>query len=59
MGHSVDEFFVALDEDSAQGKVLPNWWVTTCFSCIFDVPEWSSLTLGMENFTWKLVFFCP
>ena len=28
MGHSADEFFVALDQDSAQGKTLPNWCVT-------------------------------
>ena len=28
MGHSVDEFFVALEQDSLQGKKLPNWWVT-------------------------------
>ena len=27
MGRSVDEFFVVLDQDSAQGKILPNWWV--------------------------------
>ena len=40
MGHSVDEFFVALEQDSAQGKVLPNWWVTTCFmhlQCLWKV----------------------
>ena len=28
IGRSVDEFFVALDQDSAQGKTLPNWCVT-------------------------------
>lgn len=28
MGRSSDEFFVALDQDTAQGKTLPNWCVT-------------------------------
>ena len=27
MGHSVEEFFMAVKHDSAEGKVLPNWWV--------------------------------
>ena len=36
MGHSADEFFVALDQDTEQGKTLPNWWVN-CVLSIYDV----------------------
>jgi len=31
MGKSVDDFFHDLDEDTKNGKVLPNWWVMFCF----------------------------
>jgi alpha-mannosidase len=37
MGRSADDFFVALDQDSAQGKTLPNWCVHV--PCIYDVPD--------------------
>ena len=53
MGRSVDEFFVALDQDSAQGKTLPNWCGTP--SCILNVSDGSYSLLGAENFTSKLV----
>ena len=36
MGHSADEFFVALDQDTEQGKTLPNWCVN-CVLLFYDV----------------------
>ena len=54
MGHSVDEFFVALDQDSAQGKKLPNWWVL-CSTQLQNVPD-TLLIVGAEKCILKLVF---
>jgi hypothetical protein len=39
MGHSADEFFVALDEDSAQGKTLPNWCVNVFSASMMSPPD--------------------
>lgn len=36
MGHSVDEFFVTLEKDSAEGKTLPNWYVSIHLSSVVD-----------------------
>jgi hypothetical protein len=38
MGGSADDFFVALDQDTAQGKTLPNWCVPLLYT-ISDGPS--------------------
>lgn len=53
MGRSVDEFFKDIEENSEEGKVLPNWCVPLVFKPSSALLIWD---LGMESYTSKYYF---
>ena len=48
MGHSVEEFFDTLLEDSNGGQKLPNWWVYKYFPRVIGL-RIMSLTRSQEG----------